>query len=341
MANNDTDIYDEDTRSRGGFADSAREFLSTTKGKAVALGTALVLGTAAIGGVVMARANSDAQEAQAQAEAEMAATATANPMGDGLDYNDTADSDFAGAAGATDAMNAQVNDGTDTDSDNVYSIRDSGGSAGMTGTGLGAKEYADAAQATATTRANATSADSTGAATTTQAVDPDDPFAVGTNDADDAVVTNPEPAPGAGHQTHAYTNATPAAALRQIMLNMGQNYVASNGLVATIATGDMTSGSDGTPNVCGDLVFTNRSAAPITIDESRDTDWFVLDTDFNEYPVLGGIYATTIAPGQSVKFNACASSSLMGNTDNILGIGWRPATAPDRVAVWKFPKTAH
>lgn len=339
MAGNDTDIYDEDAQTDGGFADSTREFLSTTKGKAVALGTALVLGTAAIGGVVMVRANSEAQEAQAQAEAEMAATTTANPMGDGLDYSDTADSDFAGAAGATDAMDAQVNDGTKSDGDNVYSIRDSGGSAGMTGTGLGADEYADAAQATATTRA--TNADSTGAATTTQAVDPDDPFAVGTDDAGGAVVANPEPAPGAGSQTHAYTNAKPATALRQIMLNMGQNYVASNGLVATIATGDMTSGSDGTPNVCGDLVFTNRSAAPITIDESRDTDWFVLDTDFNEYPVLGGIYATTIAPGQSVKFNACASSSLMGNTDNILGIGWRPATAPDRVAVWKFPKTAY
>ena len=332
MATNDTDIYDEDAQVRGGFADSAREFLSTTKGKAVALGTALVLGTAAIGGVVMVRANSEAQEAQAQAEAEMAASATANPMGDGLDYSDTADSDITGAAGATDAMDAQVNDGTDADGDNVYSIRDSGGSAGMTGTGLDAEEYADAAYATATTDADATSA-----ATTTEAIDPDDPFAVGTGDTGGAIDTNPEPAPGAGSQTNAYTNAKPAATLRQIMLNMGQNYVASNGLVATIATGDMTSGSDGTPNVCGDLVFTNRSSAPITIDESRDTDWFVLDTDFNEYPVLGGIYATTIAPGQSVQFDACASSPLMGNFDNILGIGWRPATAPDRVAVWKFP----
>lgn len=333
MAGNDTDIYDEDAQVRGGFTDSAREFLSTTKGKAVALGTALVLGTAAIGGVVMVRANSDAQEAeaQAQAEAEMAATATANPMGDGLDYSDTADSDITGAAGATDAMDAQVNDGTDADSDNVYSIRDSGGSAGMTGTGLDAEEYADSAYATATTDADATSA-----ATATQAVDPDDPFAVDTGDAGDTVATNPEPAPGAGSQTHAYTNATPATALRQIMLNVGQNYVASTGLVATIETAEVTSGSDGTPSVCGDLTFTNRSGGPITIDETRDTDWFILDTGFNEYPVIGGIYATTIAPGQSVQFNACASSSLMGEVDNVLGIGWRPATAPDRVAVWKF-----
>lgn len=308
------DIYAENapqSESEG----SLREFFQSRRNQLIVGGGALGAALAITIGVMALNSNSEAQQAQEEA----AATAQVNADESILD-----DSDYEGEYNPTE---------TAAPTENVYAIRDSGGG-GLDGTSLDADMYANT-QNDLDDSTDSTNTKNT-ATTTADAENDEDPFAVESeSDANDFDTDEPSaasssqtrPADGAGEGV-GYMDATPASELRAIELKQGQNYVTSNNLAVNISQIRSKENSDGSTGTCGVLNITNRGQVPYTLDENTDIDFFTVDVNYNETPVKGSIYATTIGAGETATFTPCVSAT------EVDAFGWRPPTAPDRVAFW-------